>query len=144
MNVINDYLGYHWTCLLKLKSNASCVLREWLSTVKIQTGKKLQYLVTDNGELHSQETAAWCTEKGITHQFTTPHTSAQNGRVEHLHRTLMNKVRAMHLVTNQGIGPQRTDTEPPCYQGNKRRTHPFGFPTGLGPDGPWENHAVTV
>ena len=47
-------------------------------------------------------------------------------------------------VTNQGIGLQWTDTRPPSYKGNKCRTHPFGFPTGLGPDGPWENHVVTL
>ena len=47
-------------------------------------------------------------------------------------------------VTNQGIGPRRTDTELPCYKGNKRRTRPFGSPTGLGPDGPWEIHMVTL
>ena len=47
-------------------------------------------------------------------------------------------------VTNQGIGPRRTDTEPPCYKGNERRTRPFGFPTGLGPDRPREIHAVTL
>ena len=45
---------------------------------------------------------------------------------------------------NQGIGPRRTNTEPPCYKGNKCRTCPFGFPTGLGPDGPREIHAVTL
>ena len=47
-------------------------------------------------------------------------------------------------VTNQGIGPQWTDTKTPCYKGNKRRTRPFDFPTGLGPDGPWEIHVVTL
>ena len=47
-------------------------------------------------------------------------------------------------VTNQGIGPRQTDTESLCYKGNKRRTCPFGFPTGLGPDGPREIHAVTL
>ena len=36
------------------------------------------------------------------------------------------------IVTNQGIGLWRTDTEPPCYKGNKHRTRPFDFPTGLG------------
>ena len=34
------------------------------------------------------------------------------------------------IVTNQGIGPRRTDTEPLCYKGNKRKTRSFGFPTG--------------
>ena len=38
--------------------------------------------------------------------------------------------RIEEAVTNQGIGPRWTDTEPPCYKGNKRRTCPFGFPTG--------------
>ena len=47
-------------------------------------------------------------------------------------------------VTNQGIGPRRTGTEPPCYKGNKRRTRPFGFPTGLRLDGPREIHTVTL
>ena len=45
---------------------------------------------------------------------------------------------------NQGIGPRWTDTRTPCYKGNKRRTRPFGFPTGLGPDEPWEIHVVTL
>ena len=98
MNVIDDYSSYHWTQLLKVKSDTSCILREWLTAVEIQTGEKLRYLVTDNGELRSRETATWCAEKGITHQFTALHTSAQNGRIERLHCTLMNKARAMRLA----------------------------------------------
>ena len=47
-------------------------------------------------------------------------------------------------VTNQGIGPQQTDTESLCYKGNECGTRPFGFPTGLGPDGPREIHAVIL
>ena len=97
MNVIDDYSGYHWTRLLKTKAEASRALREWLPAAENQSGEKLCYLVTDNGELRSNEIAQWCAERGITHQFTAPHTSAQNGRVERLHRTLMNKARAMRL-----------------------------------------------
>ena len=62
--------------------------------------EKLCYLVTDNGELCSNDMSHWCTERGITPQFTTPYTSAQNSHVERLHRTLMNKARAMHLSCN--------------------------------------------
>ena len=47
-------------------------------------------------------------------------------------------------VTNQGIGLQQTNTKPPFYKGNKCRMRPFCFPTGLGPDRPWESHAVTL
>jgi transposase InsO family protein len=100
MNIIDDFSGYHWTRLLKAKSDASRVLREWLEAAETQSGEKLCFLVTDNGELRSSEMTRWCAERGITHLFTAPYTSAQNGRVERLHRTLMNKARAMRLSCN--------------------------------------------
>ena len=100
MNIIDDFSGYHWTRLLKAKSEAARVMRDWLLAAETQSHKKLCYFVTDNGELRSNEILQWCAERGITHQFTAPHTSAQNGRVERLHRTLMNKARAMRLSCN--------------------------------------------
>jgi transposase InsO family protein len=97
MNIIDDFSGYHWTRLLKAKSDAARELREWLLVAENQSGERLCYLVTDNGELRSTEMTRWCAERGITHQLTAPYTSAHNGRVERLHRTLMNKARAMRL-----------------------------------------------
>ena len=98
MNIIDDCLSYHWTRLLKTKAKALQALRDWLLAAENQSGEKLCYLVTENGELRSNKIAQWCSECGIIHQFTTPYTSAQNGRIERLHRTLMNKARAMHLL----------------------------------------------
>lgn len=42
----------------------------------------------------------WCTDWGVTHQFTAPHTFAQNSCIKCLHRTLMNKAWAMQLSCN--------------------------------------------
>jgi transposase InsO family protein len=100
MNIIDDYSGYHWTRLLKAKSEAARELREWLLIAENQSRERLCYLVTDNGELCSGDMARWCAERGITHQLTAPYTSAQNGRVERLHRTLMNKAHTMCLSCN--------------------------------------------
>ena len=100
MNIIDDFSGYHWMHLLKAKSEAARVMQDWLLAAETQSHKKLCYFVTDNGELQSNEILQWCAECGITHQFTAPHTSTQNGCVERLHRTLMNKARAMHLLCN--------------------------------------------
>ena len=47
-------------------------------------------------------------------------------------------------VMNQGIGLRWTNTKSPCYKGNKRKMCPFGFPTGLGLDGQWKTHTVTL
>ena len=56
--------------------------------------------MTDNGELRSLQVQNWCSEHGILHLFTAPYTSAHNGRAERLHRTLMDKARAMRLACN--------------------------------------------
>ena len=98
MNIIDDFSGYHWMWLLKLKSDAFRSFHDWVPAVETQSGKWLCYVVTDNGELHSAEMASWCTERGITHLFTAPYTSLQNSKVEHLHHTLMNKSHAMRLA----------------------------------------------
>lgn len=63
-----------------------------------QSCECLCYLVTVNGELCSGEMTHWCVAHGITHHFTTPYTSTQNGHIERLHCTLMNKACAMRLL----------------------------------------------
>ena len=98
MNIIDDYSGYNWTRLLKAKSDAFGAFCTWLTATETQSREKLCYVLTDNGELRSADMARWCADRGVTHQFTAPHTSAQNGRVERLHRTLMDKARTMRLA----------------------------------------------
>jgi len=68
MNVIDDFSNYVWSLPLKSKSEAMNMLRTWHHTVENQTGEKLKIIVTDNGELVSRTTAAWCTLHGIEHQ----------------------------------------------------------------------------
>ena len=68
--------------------------------METQSGHKLKILTTDNGELVSKSMTEWCTTHGIDHQLTTPYTSAQNGRTERLHRTLLGRARAMRLACN--------------------------------------------
>ena len=95
MNVIDDYTGYVWSLPLKRKSDASTILRGWHRAMENQSGHKLKILVTDNGELVSKSMTEWCSDLGIDHQLTAPYTSAQNGRAERLHRTLLGRARAV-------------------------------------------------
>ena len=100
MNVIDDYSSYVWSVRLKSKDEAALALRVWHNAVVNQCGEKLKILVTDNGELLTHTITSWCAELGIEHQLTAPYTSAHNGRVERLHRTLMDKCRTMRLACN--------------------------------------------
>jgi len=100
MNVIDDFSSYVWSLPLKSKSKAINMLCAWHCAVENQTGEKLKTLVTDNSELVSKTTTAWCILYGINHQVTAPYMSAQNGHAERLHRTVLGKARAMQLSCN--------------------------------------------
>ena len=54
----------------------------------------------DNGELKSEEVKTWLESRGTQLRFTAPYTSAHNGRVERMHRTLMGKARMMRLYAD--------------------------------------------
>jgi transposase InsO family protein len=98
MNIIDDFSGYVWSVPLRSKSDASSALQTWHKAVTVQTGDSLRILVTDNGELVSKSMKDWCNSLGIDHQLTAPYTSAQNGRAERLHRTLLGKARSMRIA----------------------------------------------
>ena len=100
MNMIDDFSSYVWSLPLARKSEAVNVLWAWHHAVENQTGDKLKIVVTDNGELLSHTMTAWCTLHDIKHQLTAPYTSAHNGRAERLHRTILEKARAMRLSCN--------------------------------------------
>ena len=100
MNLIDDYSSYVWSIPLARKSDTINVLRAWHRAVENQTNEKLKIIVTDNGELASQMMTTLCKLHGIEHQLTAPYTSAQNGRAERLHCTILGKARAMRLSCN--------------------------------------------
>ena len=100
MHVINNFSGYIWSLPLRTKGDAASVFQLWHKHVTTQTDLPLKSLVTDNGELVSKSMREWCDSLGINHVVTTPYTSAQNGRAEHIHRTILGKAWAMRLACN--------------------------------------------
>lgn len=46
MNIIDDFSGYHWTHLLKSKSEVACVMQEWLLAAENQTKSSVTLLPT--------------------------------------------------------------------------------------------------
>jgi transposase InsO family protein len=100
LNIIDDFSSYVWSIPVRAKSDAAIALQNWHRAVENQSGEKLKILVSDNGELVSKSVSDWCSQHGIDHQLTAPHTSAQNGRAERLHRTILGKARAMRLACN--------------------------------------------
>ena len=97
VDIIDDYSGYPWSFGAKTKDAAYEIVIAWANREQVRTGHKIVYINIDRGELKSQRFDQWCAERGITVTFTAPDTSAQNGRGERVHLTLMNQARAMRI-----------------------------------------------
>jgi transposase InsO family protein len=100
--IIDDFSSYVtvWPIFLRSKDDAAVAIKVWQRLTENLSGARLKYFVTDNCELLSKSVSDWCDELDIEHQLTAPYTSAQNGRAERLHWTLMEKARTMHVACN--------------------------------------------
>lgn len=69
---------------------------EFKSLVENQTDRKIKVLRTDNGGVFcGKEFNKFYKQHGISRQNTTPYSPQQNGVVERMNRTLMEKARSM-------------------------------------------------
>ena len=97
MDIVDDYTSRVWPIPLKRKSEAFNYLVAWERARELETGLKVGTYITDNGELKSDAMRGWLESRGTNQLFTAPYTSAHNGRVERMHRTLMAKARTMRI-----------------------------------------------
>ena len=96
LNFIDDFSQKTWVYILKHKAEALTHFKEWKAIVEREMSHTVKTFRTDNGgEYTSQEFEKYLKNEGITHQTTAPHTSAQNGKAERLHRTLFNRAHAI-------------------------------------------------
>ncbi|KIK74361.1 hypothetical protein PAXRUDRAFT_175938 [Paxillus rubicundulus Ve08.2h10] len=68
MDIMDDFSSYMWA-----------------------TGLKVSVFQSDNSKLKCNDLKAWFQSHGMTQQFTSAYTSAQNGCIEQVHHTLMGK-----------------------------------------------------
>eukprot|EP00253_Pinus_taeda_P026055 PITA_26055 len=96
VSFIDDFSRNTWMYFLKKKSEVFDRFKEFKGLVENQTEKKIKVLRTDNGgEFCSKEFEEFCKKCGISWQKTTPYTPHQNGVVERMNKTLMERARSM-------------------------------------------------
>eukprot|EP00253_Pinus_taeda_P016451 PITA_16451 len=90
-----------------------------------QIEKKIKVQRTDNGgEFCSKEFEEFCKKCGISRQRTTPYTPQQNGVVERMNKTLMERARSMLSCAGLGqeLWAEAVDTA--CYLVNRFMSKP--------------------
>jgi hypothetical protein len=105
VSFIDDISRNTWIYFLRKKFEVFDKFKEFKALVENQTEKKIKVLRTDNdGELYGNEFEEFCKKCGIARHKTTPYTPQQNGVVERMNRTLMEKTRSM--LSGVGLGQE--------------------------------------
>ena len=90
--------------------------------------KPLKCLRTNiGGEYTYNEFKSYCSKKCIRHEETVPGTSQQNGMVERMNRTIVEKVRCMLRIANLPKSFWCEVIQIVCYLINRSPSIPFEF-----------------
>ena len=96
LTIINDFSHKVCAFFSKQKSDVFSTFKDWKTMIEKQTGRQVKCLCTNNGlEFCFNEFNTLYKKEGIVRHCTVRHTLQQNGVVESMNRTLMEKVRCM-------------------------------------------------
>jgi len=95
---LDDYFSYCRVAFLCKKSDAAKAIKAVFWLWSNTTSHSVKCLHTDNGrEYTTSELQSFLREQGIVHEISIPHVHQQNGRVEWLNWTLLEKAQSMRL-----------------------------------------------
>ena len=98
LSIIDDCYKKSWVNMLKNKEDAFQKFKDWKTLVEVQTGRKVKKLRTDSGwEFVKQESKLYSKKEGIQRHKTVTYTPQQNGLVERMNKTILERVRCLLL-----------------------------------------------
>lgn len=96
LSIVDYGSSFNRVYLLRTKGEAAAKLMSFIPEFERQHDVVVKVIRSDGGgEFQGREFVAFCERHGIKQQQTLPDNSASNGKVERLHRTLMDSGRAM-------------------------------------------------
>ena len=101
LSILDDGSDFSAVFELGRKSDAAKSIMEFIALAERTTGRKVKIVRSDRAkELTMGELGSYYSEKGIHNEQTEGYDSRQNGRVERLHRTIMDKGLSMLYHAN--------------------------------------------
>ncbi|KAD2805276.1 hypothetical protein E3N88_38653 [Mikania micrantha] len=93
---LDDFTNYVWTFPVANKSAAYSIFLKFHSFLVTQFERGIKSFKCDNGtEYNNKSFHDFCTQNGMTFQFSFPHASSQNGKAERKIRSINNIVRTL-------------------------------------------------
>src|SRR5436189_4841333 len=128
--IIDDYFRYTWVIFLKHKNVEYHEFTVFCKRVQNQKSTTIITIRSDHGgEFENELFKTFCEENGITHNFSFPRASPQNGVVERKNRTLQETARTMLIDSKlpKYFWAEAVNTS--CYILNRVLIRPFTHKT---------------
>ncbi|KAH9705460.1 hypothetical protein KPL70_011882 [Citrus sinensis] len=129
---IDDFSRMVWVYALKSKDEVLEKFKRWKVLVENQTNLKVKVLRTDNGlEYCNKLFEDYCAENGILRHKIVTYTPQQNGLIERMNRTLIEKVRCLliHSKLPKALWAEALNTA--CYLVNRSPSTAIGCKTPM-------------
>ena len=99
INFVDDHSGYIYVYLLKVKSDATVALKQFLADTAPYG--KVKSIRTDNAlEFTGKDFESILRERGVKHEFSAPYSAHQNGTAERAWRSLFEMTRCLIMDAN--------------------------------------------
>ena len=94
--IVDDYSKYTWVLFLHSKDETPQMVIDHLKLIELDSKSLVRAIRSDNGtEFKNQLLNDFCSDKGISRQYSAPRTPQENGVVERKNRTLIEVARTM-------------------------------------------------
>ena len=94
--IVDDYSKYTWVLFLHSKDETPQMVIDHMKLIELDSKAPVRAIRSDNGtEFKNQLLNDFCSDKGISRQYSSPRTPQQNGVVERKNRTLIEAARTM-------------------------------------------------
>jgi transposase InsO family protein len=110
VTLLDDFSRKCWIYPLESKDQVFETFKKFKTRVENEIEKTIKYLQTDNGgEFCSNEFEFLCVRNGIRRVKTVPYISQENGIIERMNRTIVERIRSMlsHSVFQNYFGPRQ-------------------------------------
>jgi IS30 family transposase len=98
MVILDDHSHFVWTFPLRVKSDTFSTLSNFFAYVSTQFGRTIKVIQCDNGcEFDNASSHAFFATKGVLLWMPYPYTSPQNGKTEHILRTINNMLCSLYF-----------------------------------------------
>ena len=118
--IVDDYSKYTWVLFLHSKDEAPQMIIDHVKKIELEAKLPVRTIRSDNGtEFKNAVLTDFCTEKGISRQYSAPRTPQQNGVVERKNRTLVEAARTMLSQSKLPIYFWAEAVNTACYTQNR-------------------------